>query len=441
LVAFIYNLLLLACSPGVLLYYLWRILVSRKSNEAWRENLGALPRLTDREPGRKLVWIHAASVGEVVASLSVQEELRKLLPDLQILVTTITQAGSAVARQSAKLADAVAYFPLDYLLFVRRALNRVRPDVFVMVDTEIWPNFLAAARRSGIPAVLVNGRISDKSLRRGRKWAWLLSWAASSIDFCLMQTQGDAERIVSLGARPDSVRVVGSTKFDQEGAHLPLRAVEALRGDLGLPDGVPVVVAGSTNPGEDEPVLAAFEALRTFPEDTGNGAKDVRLIIAPRQIDRAEEIQSLIEARGLKCDRRSMKNSATRGDFDVLILDTFGELASVYAVGEIAFVGGSLIPKGGHSIFQPILQGKPVLFGPYTHKTRDMAQMAIAAGVGFEVRDAAELAERAKALLSDKKRLAEIDAACRQLIEENRGASGRCAEVIAGLLESEHGAQ
>ncbi len=163
-------------------------------------------------------------------------------------MTTITQTGNAVARQSAKLADAIAYFPIDYLPFANRALDRVRPDIFVMVETEIWPNFLAAAARRRIPTVLVNGRISDKSLRRGRRWGWLLSWATSNIDRCLMQTQADAERILSLGARPDSVQVVGSTKFDQEDAQLPGEAVAALRADLGLPDGAPVLVAGSTNP-------------------------------------------------------------------------------------------------------------------------------------------------------------------------------------------------
>jgi len=429
--AFLYNLLLFICSPVLFAYFLWRIFVVRKSNESWRENLGALQRLTDREPGRKLVWVHAASVGETVASLPVHEEIKRLCPDAMILHTTITQTGHAVALKSARLADAIAYFPLDLIPFVNRALDRVRPDVFVMVDTEIWPNFLAAARRRGIRTVLVNGRISDKSLKGGKRWPWLLKWATSNIDQCLMQTDEDGFRIISLGARPASVHIVGSTKFDQEGGQLTPADVDVLRADLGLPDGSPVLVAGSTNPGEDEPVLDAFRILR-------DGSRDMRLIIAPRQLDRAEEIRSMVEARGLTCARRSMKESV---EYDVLVLDTFGELASVYAVGEIAFVGGSLIPKGGHSIFQPIIQGKPVLFGPYTHKTRDMAQMALSAGVGFEVSDAADFAAQAESLLSDRDRLVQIDAACRDLVERNRGASTRCAEAIVKLLECEHGGE
>lgn len=432
---FLYNILLMVCSPALFAYFLWRVFVSRKSGESWRENLGALPRLADREPGRKLVWVHAASVGETVAALPIHEEIKRLVPDALILHTTITQTGNAVARKSCRLADAVAYFPIDAVPFVYRALNRVRPDVLVMIDTEIWPNLLAAARRRGIRTVLANGRISDKSLRGGKRWPWLLRWATSNIDQCLMQTDEDGFRIISLGARPQSVHVIGSTKFDEKGGQLPPSEVDALRADLGIPEAALVLVAGSTNPGEDEPVLNAFRILR----GSSDGAREMRLIIAPRQLDRAEEIHSLAEARGFTCARRSMKESVRPGSFDVLILDTFGELASVYAVGKIAFVGGSLIPKGGHSIFQPILQGKPVLFGPYTHKTRDMAQMAIAAGVGFEVRDADEFAVQAGSLLSEGDGLARIDAACRDLVERNRGASARCAEVIARLMEAEHG--
>jgi len=428
LTGLIYNLLLLIALPGALVYYLWRIFVTRKSDQSWRENLGALPRFAGRLPGQRLIWLHAVSVGEVVASLPIQEELRRLLPDTVILVTTITQTGNAMARKSAKSADAVAYLPLDYPIFVNRALNRVKPDVIAIVETEIWPNFLAAAKRRGIPTVLVNGRITDKSLRRSRKWRWLMSWAVSNIDYCCMQTRTDAERIRSLGAKPESVSVFGSTKFDQEGSQLPDDAIRALRAELGLADGVPVFVAGSTNPGEEEPVLTAFQEML-------NGSGELRLIIAPRQIERADEIQALVEARGLTCARRSAKH-ATSSSFDVLILDTFGELAATYAVGEIAFVGGTLIPKGGHSLFQPILQGKPVLFGPYTFKTRDMAQMVISAGVGFEVKDAGELAARAKELLSDAGRRAEIDAACRRLVSENRGAAARCAGLIAELLKT-----
>ncbi|MCL6629498.1 MAG: 3-deoxy-D-manno-octulosonic acid transferase [Armatimonadetes bacterium] len=423
---FVYNLLLHLSLPGALIYYVWRVFISKKSRESWRHNLGGLPYLSDRPEGKKLIWLHAVSVGEYVASLPVQEELRRIVPDAMILVTTVTQTGNAMARKSAKEQDTVAYLPLDFPMFVNRGLDRVRPDVIVIMEAEMWPNFLAAAKRRNIPTILVNGRVSDRSLRRSRKWRWLISWAVSKFDYCCMQTNVDAERILALGAKSEAVCVCGNTKFDQEGAQLPHKAVESLRADLGLPEGIPVFVAGSTNPGEDEQVLEAFQIMRRT-------RADLRLIIAPRQIERGNEIQRMCEDRRLICARRSQKESCS-ANYDVLILDTFGELAAIYAVGEISFVGGSLIPKGGHSLFQPILQGKPVLFGPYTFKTRDMAQMAINAGVGFEVKDSNELAQRALELLQDVGRLAEIDVICRRLVSENRGASARCAEKVAELL-------
>ena len=424
--AVFYNFLLIVSLPITSVYFLWRIFISRKSNESWRQSLGALPRLASRQPDKKLIWIHAVSVGELVASLPIQEELRRLQPDSTILVTTITQTGNAMASKSAKRADAIAYFPLDYPWIVSKAFDRVRPDIIVLMETEFWPNFLSAARRRGIPIVLANGIISDRTMRQRRRWHWLVRWAVSNIDQCCMQNRESADRIIELGAPEERVRVLGSTKFDQESGRLSEEAVRALKADLGLSPEISVFVAGSTNPGEEEPILEAFQALRA-------DMPDLRLIIAPRQIERGDEIQAMVEARGLTCTRRSRKEPFTT---DVLILDTFGELASIYAVGKIAFVGGTLIPKGGHSLIQPILQGKPVLFGPYTFKTRDIAVMAIQAGVGFQVNDGRELADRARELLGNAEALASIDTACERLASENVGASARCAELVIRLLEA-----
>ena len=424
MVGILYNLLLILTLPVAFLYFLWRIFVSRKSSESWRQNLGALPRFSDRGPGKKLVWLHAVSVGELVASLPIQEELRRLMPDSTILVTTITQTGNAVARKSAKHADAVAYFPLDYPWIANKAFNRIRPDIIVLMETEFWPNFLAAASKRRIPVVLANGIISDRTMKQHKRWHWLVRWAVSNIDHCCMQNRESADRIIELGAREEKVRILGSTKFDQESGRLSDDAIKTLKADLGLTDDAPVFVAGSTNPGEEELILEAFQELRP-------GVSDLKLIIAPRDIKRGDEVQTMVESQGLACARRSKKEPFTS---DVLILDTFGELASIYAIGKIAFVGGTLIPKGGHSLIQPILQGKPVLFGPYTFKTRDIAEMAIQAGVGFQVADGKELASCTQKLLADTERLAFIVSACERLASENVGASARCAELVVRLL-------
>lgn len=422
----VYNLLLLILTPVAVFYYLWRVFVSRKSRASWRENLGALPCLADRPEGSELVWLHAVSVGEVVASLPILDEIRRLMPGATILLTTITKTGNDMAHKSAKAADVISYLPLDHPLLINRAFRRIRPDALIIMEAEIWPILLATAKRRGVPIILANGIITDLAMCRGPVARWLLSWAYSNIDHCCMQTEDDAAGIVSLGARPETVRVLGSTKFDQEGAQLPDEAVQILRTDLGIPNGDRVFVAGSTNPGEDEPVMEAFKEMR-------NGSGHMRLILAPRQITRADEIQAVAESQGLSCARRSKKENLSSGS-DVLILDTLGELARTYAVADITFVGGTLIPKGGHSLIQPILQGKPVFFGPHIFKTRDIAQMALTAGVGFRINDARELASQGKAMLSDVHRRADIDAACHRLVAENQGAAVRCARLVAGLL-------
>lgn len=419
----LYNILLILIMPVVVVILLWRIFVTRKSNESWPANLGALPGQKTRPVGGKVVWFHAASVGQVVASLPIQREVKRMMPDAFILMTTLSQPGNAMARKQAVHADAVSFFPLDYPLFIHRALNRVRPDVFVMVEAEMWPNFLAATKRRGIPTVIVNGSISENTVSRLRRFGWLGLTGASMIDYCCMQTTQDAERVRALGARKDSIRILGNTKIDQDAGRLSEDDVCAIRADLGLAGDGPIFVAGSTNPGEEQPVLDAFGEMRKC-------SPNLKLIIAPRQIERSDEVQNIVETAGYACSRRSEGTD----DCDVLILDTLGELASVYAVGELAFVGGSLIRKGCHSLIQPIIQGKPVLFGPYTFRTGDVARTAISAGVGFKIRDVAELAHVGGELLLNDSRRLDIEAACARLVAENEGAAARCAGVIVEAM-------
>jgi 3-deoxy-D-manno-octulosonic-acid transferase len=422
----LYNLLLGILSPFLIVWYLWRVLVTKKSNKSWKWNLGGVPDYAHRPGSTKMVWIHGASVGEVVSSGPVQEALKRMLPDCIIVVTTITQTGNSMARKS-PYADYVGYLPLDFPFIINRALDRMRPDVFVIIEAEFWPNLLASAKQRGIPCILMNGRVLDHSMKRLRWWGWMMTWALSNLEYCVMQTARDAERIKLMGARPEGVRVAGNTKFDEDNVSLSEEASEELRAALGLGESDRVLVAGSTNPGEERILLKAFSLIRDkFP--------DLRLIIAPRQIQRGEEIRVLSTESGFKSALRSSTESC-QADWDVLILDSFGELARVYAMGQVAFVGGTLIPKGGHSLIQPILRGKPVLFGPYTFKTRDVAQIAISAGVGFVVSSAQSLADQACRLLGDDEERAEIREKCRVLVSENQGASVRCAELIASMVK------
>ncbi|MCX8053781.1 MAG: 3-deoxy-D-manno-octulosonic acid transferase, partial [Armatimonadetes bacterium] len=259
-----------------------------------------------------------------------------------------------------------------------------------------------------------------------KRQGWVYRWALANIDLFCMQSEADAERIVLLGADPARVKVTGNCKADEAPVPLCDEEKRELRALLKIPAESPVFVAGSTNPGEDAPVLEAFVGAR-------KAHPDLRLVVAPRQIDRASEIEALVRNLGLSCVRRSQSGSFDGGT-DVVILDTFGELARMYAIADVTFVGGSLIPKGCHSILQPIAQGKPVFFGPYTFKARDLVGQAKQAGVGFEVKDGTQLGIEVARFLSNRGLLEEIRLRCERMMAGNRGASRRTAEALAELI-------
>lgn len=418
----IYNAILIIASPILALYYLWLVFGSRKCRGAWKEQIGRLPDSVKRVSTKTRIWIHAVSAGEAAAAAPVFRELKSILPDAELIASTTTAAGQEMVRKNIPEADLVIRYPLDFLPFVRRALKTVRPDIFVSVESEIWPNFLAEARSMGVRCLIVNGVVSDKAFRRAFKIRHIYRWALSNIDRFLMQTDLDAERITALGAPSSKVEVVGNCKFDQDNGSASVNPSE-IREKYGISNGIPIFIAGSTNPGEDEPVLLAFSMAR-------EQHSSLRLILAPRQIERAAEICELIKKMGFTYGLRSRPETITGGE-DVIVLDTFGELSSTYAIGSVAFVGGSLIAKGGHNILQPLAYGLPVIFGPHMFKARDLAAQAKAAGVGFEVEDAAALGRLVTELISDPERLEHIRINALKMIEANRGASRRCAEAIA----------
>jgi 3-deoxy-D-manno-octulosonic-acid transferase len=421
MIFWIYNLALLLLSPLVVLFVLYRIFVSKKSDKAWRDQLGLVnvPReIADKKP----VWIHAVSVGESVASAAVVAELKAMSPETPVVVSTTTQTGRSQAEKSIKNADAFIYYPFDLLPCVANSIRQVNPSVFASTDTEIWPNFRHVLRSRNVRSALINGTISDHTLNGAAKLPWLYRWALGNMDVFCMQSLEDAERVISIGANPAKVTVTGNIKWDQALSDLDGLDIELLRQRYKVTEGTPVFVAGSTNPGEDAPIMDAFLAVR-------KDIPDLRVIIAPRQIERRGEIVQLAQDRGLSSSWRSEPDTIT-GKEDVIILDTFGELAKIYALAQVTFVGGSLIPRGCHSILQPITLGKPVFFGPHTFKARDVTSQAERAGVGFRIHSADELGTQMIALLSDSDKLIDIERRCRQLVDANHGAAVKTAEAL-----------
>jgi len=397
--------------------------VSGKSRNSWRQQLGEvdLPNVT----GKRRIWIHAVSVGESVASAAVVRELKNALSDADVLMSTTTEKGQEMARKSVKDADGFFYYPFDLAPCVLRSLSRIKPVIFASTDTEIWPNFLHLAQRRGVKTAMINGTVSDKTLDGARKVPWLYRWALGNVDKFCMQSQADADRVISLGADPSKVVVTGNCKADEAVQPMSDADKNSLLSTYKFTHENFIFIAGSTNPGEDGPVMDAFIAARSI-------HPMIKLIIAPRQIERREEICEIAKSKGLTCGWRSDPATIT-GSEDVVVLDTFGELAKVYAIGHVTFVGGSLIPRGCHSILQPISQGKPVFFGPYTFKAKDLVAQAKAAGVGFEIKDGAQLGSEIAKMLADTALLDEIRVRCDKMMQANLGASRRTADELVAL--------
>ena len=384
-----------AALTAALVGYAPVLLVRRLRGRRQPAHLGArLGRLEPGLPAEPRCWIHAVSVGEAITAVPLVHAIRRRWPDLSIVLTTVTATGAQVVADRLGGVVTHRYFPLDLPGPVRRALDGVRPRFFIGMETELWPNFLFALAARGIPSMIANGRISDRSFRRYRLVRRLLARVLHRVSVFAMQSEEDARRIVALGAPPDRVVVTGSLKT--EAAPDDPGACHRWADVLGLRPGERVWVAGSTHRGEEAIVLDAFARLRArFPELT--------LLIAPRHPDRTAEVEDLVRERGLTPVRRTALPAA-RGRDAVILLDPVGELAQLYGAAEIVFVGGSLTPNGGHNMLEPARSARPVLFGPHTTNFRESAALLLVAGAAEMVPDGPALESAAAALLADADR-------------------------------------
>ncbi len=427
---FLYSLVTLLALVALSPYFVYQALRHNKYVGSFGQRLGYLPVSLNLD-GDDSIWVHAVSVGEVLAARSVIAELRRRYPRLRLFVSTTTRAGQQLARRSVADVDGVFYFPFDWTFAVRRTLNRVQPRLFVMIETEIWPNLLRECRRRRIPTVLVNGRISYRSFPRYRLIRPFFRRVLADIDrFCV---QGDeaARRLVSLGADPARITITGSLKFDAlEVIPTPGRGRERVLRFFRMSKNRPVLVAGSTLKGEEEAVVRAFNRLRT-------AGSHALLVIAARHPERFAEVERLCRQEGLSTLRRTELPIDAEPRADAVILDTIGELAEVYQIATVVFVGGSLVRAGGHNILEPAVFGKPIMFGPHMENFAEIAETFLANDAAVQVRSDRELETSVVSLMGDPVRRARLGAAARALVDANRGAKDKTLTVIAGLVPPE----
>jgi 3-deoxy-D-manno-octulosonic-acid transferase len=426
----IYNILLVLASPFILAL-LW---AKKRCRPGLRQRLGWLPKdLTAERRNGRTIWVHAVSMGEATAVVPLVQQLKARYPDARILVSTVTETGKeTVLRRLAGQAQHL-YFPLDFPWMVRSVLQATRPCLIVVVETELWPNFLREAAACGIPVVLVNGRLSTDSFAGYLRLRPFFRRVLASFTLCSMQTERDAERMVQLGVEPVRVVRTGNLKYDQVAALTQATPGQIAKHDLGLAEGEELFVAGSTHSGEEEAILDCYRRLLDV-------APMLVLVLAPRHIERTETVCQEVRAGGLEVVRRSLLSSVTGqrpSGPRVIVLDTRGELASLYREATLVFVGGSLIALGGHSPLEPAAWGKAVVFGPHMDHFAEAAELLVSRGAGLCVRDADEMTDAMTALLKDRARLEERGKAAYQLVLENQGAVARTVALIGRILESE----
>ncbi len=425
----LYSALIVVFAVAASPWLAYQALRYRKYVGSLAQRLGYLPVSfnIDAEPS---IWIHAVSVGELLTARPLIAALRTRHPTLRVFLSTTTMSAQQLARRGGLDVDAVFYFPFDLVFVVRRTLDLVRPRLFLMMETEIWPNLLRECRRRGVKTAVVNGRLSARSFPRYRRVRGFFRHVLADIDRFCVQSDESARRFIEIGAAPDRVTVTGSLKFDSLEAQTgtsQARAKERVLRYLRFAPSRPVFVAGSTMRGEEAIVLRVFRRLKaTLPSAV--------LLLAPRHPERFDEVVLLAKQEGFRTDRRSDLPIDGEPRSDVVVLDTIGELATVYQVGTVVFVGGSLVPTGGHNILEPGVYGKPVMFGPHMLNFAEIAATFVANDAGVQVASEGAFEEQVLALMTDPVRRARLGAAARALVEANRGAKDKTLAVLDGLL-------
>ena len=422
---YVFYSLLLACAALLSLPW-WAVQMLRlgKYRSGLAERLGRVPaRLNDAQPNS--IWVHAVSVGEVLAVSQLVNDLQRRHPDRQVFISTTTATGQKLARQRFG-ENRVFFMPLDFGFAVRRYLNALKPQLLVIAETEFWPNLLHLARKRQTTVAIVNARISDRSFPRYKRFKWFFGRVLWEVDLFLTQTGEDAQRLRDIGAPTERVRVSGNLKFDVRPNAQPA-LIAGLRTAIGKDS--PVIVCGSTAEGEEEPLLVAFQAVqRQFPA--------VVMILAPRHPERFEKVAALIASQGFSLQRRSQWQPAQPIRSGIFLLDSVGELAAIYELAGIAFVGGSLVPTGGHNILEPAQYGAAILVGAHTFNFREIVSL-FEQGGAVKTITAGTLGAQFLSLLGHVEDRQRMGRAAKDLFAKHAGATRRTLEALAPLLKQQ----
>jgi len=413
---FLYHILwtiaFLVCTPVALLFRNERLLGRLALN------------LPPASLGEDNIWIHALSVGEVISALPLVSTLSRKYPGRGIVFTVTTVKGIAVARKELEgTVKAVIPMPVDSWLCVRRMVRYIKPSVFVLVETDIWPALIGYLKRMGIKAILINGRISPRTFKSYQRFPFFVRRMFKPLGLCLMQSDLDRDRLILSGIEsPRKVITIGNIKFDREWKTMGDEKRSRLLSSLGFDPEDTIWVAGSTHPGEDEIMLKVHKRLHaSFPS--------LRLILAPRKIEQSDEILKKAQDMDLKATLKS-ELPEVGGYHDVLVLNTIGELGRIYGLSEVSFVGGSLVPFGGHNLLEPASFGCPVVFGYHTHNFVLMSELLVEAGGGRRVQDGEELYEELNKLLADFEMRHRMGTQAKEFVEKNKGALDRAMSYI-----------
>jgi 3-deoxy-D-manno-octulosonic-acid transferase len=423
---FLYTLALSISFVVLLPYFLYQAIARGKYVSSLKQRLGFLPSSLGHD-GRPSIWVHAVSVGEFLAACPLIESIRRQMPDYRIVISTTTATGQQLAQARMGAAN-VFYFPLDWAFAVRRSLDLIRPKAVVTIETEIWPNFLHQCRKRGVLTVLANGRISARSFNRYRLARHFFSKVLADLSLLIMQSEADARRALLLGAHPDRVRVCGNLKYDVR-TEDKSEAAEKLDRLFALSSSPRLIVAGSTAPGEEAILLIALSEVSSQP-----GLKGTRLVIAPRHPERFDEVADLVSRSGFSLARRSGRPTEHARTAEVILLDSIGELAAAYRFADAVFVGGSLVPRGGHNVIEPALHSKPIIVGPHTENFRQVIADFSDAEAIVQLADSGQLAPALIRLLSDRQYAQAMGERARAILTKNRGATQCTIAALRSLL-------